>query len=291
MPIAEFCEREFEPNFNNQIENLNIFIWTPGQIDEHFLGFDAAFLSSARQIFRLIDYPMPYPGGIQPSLETLQEFFKFADRQFPNIKFNLFVQHKRPEYIRSSRGKERSHWNDPYFRYKINSNQQAQLEKLENIADKDALVTYACPAFHTFQELWDHSKNSTLIQSSNFVRPTSLIGHGRYSFIEPGCNGFATSEPEIIKGQDFKEQLMEHLNVSGGFSLTETIKRAAEIVQEAIRESGVPDQFFQKVLSDITADRIKMDSVLYSYITVQAFCFQNRTSWSIVGNKPNQNAV
>ena len=286
MSIAEFCEREYESNFNHQIEKLDNFVWTPGQIDEHFLGFDAAFFSSAWRIFRFFDYPFPYPRGIHASLETWQEFFEFTNHRFQNFKFNLFVQHKRPEYIRSSRGKERSHWNDPYFRYTINSNQQAQLEKLENIADTDALVTYACPAFHTFQELWDHSQNSTLVQTSNFVRPISLVGHGRYSFIEPGCNGCATSEPEIIEGQDFKERLMEHLDVSGGFSLNEIIKRAAEIVQEAIRKSGVPDQFFQKVLSDITTDRIKKDSVLYSYITVQAFCFQNRTSWSIVGNKP-----
>ena len=286
MPIAEFCEREYEANFNCQIPKLHRFIWTPGQIQEHFLGFDAAFLSSSRLIFGLFPFLQANPSGIHLSPIDWQQIFELADRQLPECKFNLFVQHKRPVFIGSPLGKEYTHWNHSYFRYQIDPNQQAQLEKLETIAGSDALVTYACAAFHKYQELWEHTTNSTLIRSSNFVRPADLIGHDRYSFDAPGSEGWATSEPEFIQGQEFAERVREYLDI-GDFTLSEIIKRAGKIVQETMRESEVSTQLFDQVLSDTTTVYgIEEDSVLYSYITVQAFCFQNCTSWSIVAQEP-----
>ena len=189
MPIAEFCEREYETIFNRQITTLHEYVWTPGQVQEHILGFDAAFLSNSQLIFDLFPAWSFRPIGIRPSSDNWQEFFDIADRYLPPFCFNLFVQHKRPEFIGSRRGKERSYWKRPYFRYDIDSNQQACLEKLEAVSGNDALVTYACAAFHKHQELWEHVTRSTVIQSSNFVRPADLKGHHRYSFDVPGSTG------------------------------------------------------------------------------------------------------
>ena len=283
MPIAEFCEREYECNFNRQITTLQKYVWTPGQVQEHILGFDAAFLSNSQFIFGL--FP---PAGIQPSSINWQKFFNIADRHIPQGSFNLFVQHKRPKFIRSPRGKERAHWNDPYFRYDINPNQQTCLEKLEKISGNDALVTYACAAFHTQRELWDHVSRSTLIQSSNFVRPTDLHGHDRYSFDGPGSTGLATSEPKRVENQGFLERFRDHLNASDPIRPSEIIKRAGKIVQEIIGTSDIPHSLFHQIMSDTIQDRIEESSVLYSYITVQAFCYWNRTSWSIIAKSPDR---
>ena len=111
-------------------------------------------------------------------------------------------------------GKERSHWKHPYFRYDIDSNQQACLEKLEMVAGSNALVTYACAAFHTSSELWDHTIQTTLIESSNFVRPADLAAHNRYSFDMLGSKGWGTSEPEIVEGQEFPERFRGCLDAS-----------------------------------------------------------------------------
>lgn len=211
-----------------------------------------------------------------------QEYFEIADCYFPPFRFNLFVQHKRPEFIGSHLGKERDHWERPYFRYDIDSNQQACLEKLETVAGNDALVTYACAAFHTSQELWDHTTRITLIESSNFVRPADLIGHERYSFDLPGSTGLATSEPEIVEGQGFPERFHGHLDHSDPRPLSAIIRTAGKIVQESVGASAVPDRLFDQIISDVIQEGIDEASVLYSYITVQAFCYWNRTSWSVV---------
>ena len=98
----------------------------------------------------------------------------------------------------------------------------------------------------------------------------------------PGSKGLATSEPEIVESQGFPER-------SGVISmqviklpLSAIIRRTSKIVQEAIGASAVPDWFFHQIMSDVIQEGIDEASVLYSYITVQAFCYWNRTSWSVV---------
>ena len=90
MPIAEFCEREYESNFNGQITKLHKFVWTPGQVQEHILGFDAAFLSDSQLIFDLFPAWRYFPTGIRPSLDNWQKFFDIADRSFFTILLQSF---------------------------------------------------------------------------------------------------------------------------------------------------------------------------------------------------------
>ena len=286
MTTAQFCEREYEVNFNSQVPTVHGCIWSPGQVYEHFLGFDAAYLSLPQLIFRL--FPASPRRGVRLSPADWQEYVQFIDDQFPPFKFNLFVQHKRPEFIRSVLGKEYDQWQHPYYRYDIDHNQQTRLERLETIAGDHALVTYACAAFHTYRELWQHAVKSTLIESSNFIRPAALVGHHRYSFDRAGKSGRATSEPTPVEGQDFTERFREHLAADDRFTLPEIIMAAGNIIQETIRGSVVPDQLFERIISDVTERLLGENPVLHSYITVQAFCFLNRTSWSLVAQAPEE---
>lgn len=282
MPLAEFCEREYETIFNRQLPTLNDLVWTPGQLHEHFLGFDAAYVSRSLLLFRLFKNLSWLPRGVRMSPNDWQAYFNLADRDLPPFRFNLFVQHKRPEFISSHLGKEYQHWKCPYFRYDIDANQQSCLEKLEIIASNDALVTYACAAFHTCHELWEHTTQRTLIQSSNFVRPADLAGHARYSFSAPGCDGLAASDTATIEGQDFAERFRSHFEATDQRTLSEIISRAGKTILEIKRTSEQTDHVFDQVLSELTGEGVEDGAVLYSYIAVQLFCFLNRTSWSIV---------
>lgn len=288
MPIAEFCERQYEFDFQSQLPKLHQRVWMPGPVQEHRLGFDAAFFTDSQWIFKLFPARHIIPPGIRPSPSIWQKIFNIADQDLEPFCFNLFVQHKRPEFIGSRRGKEHNHWMHPYFRYDIDANQQACLEKLETISGNDALVTYACAAFHTNRERWDRLSRFTLIQSSNFVSPADLKGHHRYSFDAAGSAGLATSEPERVENQGFPERFRGHLDASDPIPLSAIIKKAAEIVQKTISTSAVPHRLFDQIMSDVIQDGIEEESVLHSYITVQAFCYWNRTSWSIVGQLPDR---
>ena len=288
MPVAEFSERQYETIFNRQIRISHEYIWTPSQVQEHDLGFDAAFHSTSPTIFKLFFFPTIFPRGIEPALSSWETFFEIVDRVPLSWKFNLFVQHKRPEFIGSHRGKERHYWKHPYYRYHIDSNQQKRLEKLEEIAGDEALVTYACPAFHRCRELSAHIARLTLINSSNFVRPADLKGHARYTFDAPGSDGWASSEPEVIQGQAFAERLNNRLDAGEAYTISQIIRLAAKAAQEAARTAEVSNLLFDQVLSDTVAAGIEEGSTVYSYSVVQAFCFQNQTSWSVVALQPSE---
>lgn len=44
METVEFEEKEYESALYNQLASSNIHLWSPGQVLESYLGFDAALL-------------------------------------------------------------------------------------------------------------------------------------------------------------------------------------------------------------------------------------------------------
>lgn len=83
---------------------------------------------------------------------------------------------------------------------------------LENYASRDAIVTYACPAFYQAADLFAHAGRRSIIQQTNFVQPSQLRGHHSYTFILPGTHGRACSKIKETYGKDFKAMRSENLD-------------------------------------------------------------------------------
>ena len=203
------------------------------------------------------------------------------DRLFPGCYFNLFVQHKRPEFIKSPRGKERVHWRKSYYRFNIDSQQQKLLENFENSSSSNAVVTYACAVFYLMNDFCCHLKNESLIQSSNFVRPSRLTGHDRYTFDTPGSCGQAFSQHEFIEDSALSERIAERIS-EGGQPLSELIGLAARAATETMATDDVFYDLFQQIIEISVPSELMGNSALRSLIITQIFCFMNTTSWSIV---------
>ncbi len=274
--LAEFNERQYEIGFNKEISTQHEVWWTPSQYQEHWLGFDGAYLSNDPRIFQILQ-ASNIPRGIQFD----RNFAYKMDRLFPGSYFNLFVQHKRPEFIKSPRGKERAYWRKSYYRFNIDSQQQKLLEKLENGSSSNAVVTYACAAFYRMTDFCCHLKNESLIQSSNFVRPSRLAGHDRYTFDKPGSCGEAFSQHEFIEDSTLSERIAERI-FEGGHPLSELIGIAASAATEAMAVDDVAYDLFQQIIEIATPSELMGNSVFRSLIMTQVFCFMNATSWSII---------
>ncbi len=286
MVWSEFAEREYETGFNRQIALLHDVVWTPGQCQEKWLGFDAAFLSAKSFIFDLLNpwSMFAMPDGIIPNPTDWEQFVEDAQKYLPPVKFNLFVQHKRPEYVCGPRGGERNHWKKSYFRFLLDAEQQVRLEALEAIVGPDAVVTYACAAFHTRKQLWHHMSAKTIIPNSNFVRPSKLSNHGRYTFVKAGSQGKAYSEPEDIEDTPLDERINQ-ASSEDDRDLAGLIHSAGKAVKSAVAESDADKSLFEEVVRNAIPEGVEEGSLLFAYIAVQAFCFINATSWSIVGNR------
>lgn len=215
---AEFEEKTYELHLTSELVHRRKHFFPPGQVLEDIVGFDVALRTSNRQFWKLFPHMSPwwrrmffwYPPGTRLSNEWWQEL-EHEIEHFPRFKFNCFIQAKRPNRMVRSDAAEYPSWSRPYFRYDTFQSQQQALEALAATTAGKAIVVYACPAFHTYGELWAAIKAGKLVQSSNFCEIERLNGHTRYSFVSPGNKGIAHSEPEPIESKPF-ELVLEALH-------------------------------------------------------------------------------
>lgn len=217
---CKFEEKQFEKLIDAELFGPGR-LFPMGQVLEGVLGFDSAGFIRSRPFWRRFRPGWPPPWwlpGVYPNhdLWDISESVINSDA-FPKFKCNVFLQYKRPEYISSRRGREYPDWNSPYFRYEIDLKQQRILDQLETKVSSSALVLYACPAFWKYRQLWDYGQAASLIDNSNFCKPSFLTGHRRYTFVDSGTSGKAYSEPNEIKVVNFKEELDKLLRQENRF--------------------------------------------------------------------------
>ncbi len=211
---AQFEEKTYEQHLTVELLHGRRLFFPPGQVLEGVIGFDVALSTSDRTFWKLFPPMSPWwrrffsmhPPGMRLSNRWWKELEDEIEH-FPKFKFNCFVQAKRPTRMVGSTASEYSSWKKSYFRYDTFSSQQLALESLSQKTMGKAIVVYACPAFHTLDELWRAISSGQLVKQSNFCEVAKLKGHGRYSYITAGNLGVAHSEPVTIESVPFDQAL------------------------------------------------------------------------------------
>lgn len=200
MPLVQFEEKELEGPLNAQL--CDGALWTPGQVLESIIGFDAAMLVVNTSFWASVGFGGP-PKGLPvlaswwhgwPSL-LLRPLFRH--RTPPRFRLNLFLQYKRPEYL--IRGKESNEWNSPYFRFNITTHQQHALEACANSLGAQGLVAYGSPAFFLREDLFAFTESRTLAANTHFAPVLGLANHSRYTYVLPRTKGKAHSKPVEVQ--------------------------------------------------------------------------------------------
>ncbi len=215
---SQFEEKTYEQHLTSELVHSRQLFFPPGQVLEGIVGFDVALRTSKNAFWELFPHMYPwwhrilsmYPPGIQLRHEWWERL-EHEITHFPRFKFNCFIQAKRPNRMVKPSAAEFLSWNKPYFRYDTFASQQQALESLAQKTSGKAIVVYACPAFHTYKELWAAITTGQLIKQSNFCEIARLNGHGRYSFVSSGSRGIAHSDPTPIESRPF-EQALEALH-------------------------------------------------------------------------------
>jgi hypothetical protein len=220
---------------------------------------------------------------VKPGLYLRKEFWEAAERglksnMFPKFKCNLFVQYKRPEQVRSPRGAEYSFWHEPYWRYEINQHQQDILYKLERRASAYSIVTYACPCFGTYNELWRFT-NGRLVENSNFVKAHELQGHQRYTFVQAGKVGYACSEPSKIERIDIMKEIRRLIDEATRFeNNVQFLNGLAKDIRIVVEELGERAEGFYTIQEDMVSPEHELG---ISIVTILAFNLFANTAWGI----------
>mgnify|MGYP000615868051 CR=1 FL=1 len=256
MPeAAEFEEKEYECFFNGELAAINRQIWSPGQVLEGKIGFDGAAMIDPEILFLRRHYDpraiQHLSKGVRLDSDWIREVFKTHDRYFPNYNFNFFVQYKRPDFVYGNNSGQRSYWSSPYYRYTINKKQNRLLEKLQSVCGRSAIITYACPSFHTKESLWNAHQNLKIVGKSNFANPTKLATHDHYTFTKPGNRGYAHSEPEEIISPNIYEQVTSILSNTKPEPLSKLIKEAGKSIEACFEELNGHAALGKKIARDI----------------------------------------
>lgn len=256
-------------------------IYTPGQKLENKLGIDAAIFSGNPEFWKLWKGNSGLRSGLILTPDLWDRIEKTVNSDFfPEFKFNLFVQHKRPEYIFSPLGAEYPFWGQPYFRYDTVDNQQETLYKLERRVSAEAIVVYACPSFWRRVDLWSYI-DGKLVENSNFVRPTDLQGHGRYTFVRGGRFGRAFSRPAEIPSLDILAKIDRMFEKDIRFeNNTQFLRKLATTIRAVIKEESDPEtrEDFFSVERAIGSPEHEFGGDLVSILT---FSYIMATTWTI----------
>jgi hypothetical protein len=279
---CKFEEKHYEQQLNKELAGKRP-VYSPGQVEENTVAIDAAFLSTNLRFWRLWNKRkgIKWMSGLQlePELWDIVEEIWDND-MFPKFKCNLFIQHKRPEYIRSGRGNEYKHWNQPYFRYYLTEHQQEILYKLEQKAAASALVVYACPAFCKRSDLWRYFKGK-LVENSNFVQPHAVHGHRGYTFVRGGKKGYPCSEHVEVEGIDILKEIDKMLEKPSEFkSNVKFVHALAREIRATVDELNEPTLTEFREIEEAIGDTEQ--PLGRSVLTVFAFNLFANTTWGII---------
>ena len=278
---AEFEEKQYEQHLNIELLQGENLILPPGQVLENTFGFDAALFSKHPDFWR--HYPDMYkwyhqilrhaPNGVELPVELWIDL-EYEIDDLPPFKFNVFIQHKRPEYMTKDTSTEWSSWNSPYYRYAIMEHQQKTLIALENNVQDKAIVTYACPAFHTKKEFWDVVKNKSFIKNSNFCQPRFLNNHKKYTFQKGGTFGVAHSEPEKIDNIDIKIQFkkLRDKTIDTSNDNREYLLSLAETIDSTISRIDIFKEQYDIMQKEMIPENID-SNIVKSLIKIDIFSF------------------
>lgn len=242
---AEFEEKTYEQHLTSELVHSRRLFFPPGQVLEDIVGFDVALRTSNHHFWKLFPHMYPWwrrmffmhPPGTRLRHEWWEEL-EHEIEHFPKFKFNCFIQAKRPDKMVRSDAAEYASWKKPYFRYNTFSIQQQALEALAKNTSGKAIVAYACPAFHTYCELWAAINAGQLVKQSNFCEIARLNGHARYSFVSSGNYGIGHSEPTPIESRPFEQALEALHNQAPLQSNSAFLAETAEAIVGATEQLG-----------------------------------------------------
>ena len=278
--LAQFEEKTYEQHLTAALVCSKRLFFPPRQVLENVVGFDVALRTYSRNFWD--QFPHMRRGWPRlhflpgPGIALRNRWWRELEQDielFPRYKFNCFIQAKRPNRMKRSDAAEYSCWNEPYYRYNLLANQQEALVRLADLTRDRAIVTYACPAFSSYKNLWQAIGAGKIIQRSNFCEAEKLAGHFRYSFSSAGNNGMAHSESTPIESTPFESALEQTTMQEIGDGNLSFLIRTAEDIEAAAEALGELQQVYRTIVDSLFVGvQSKLAKVIAQLYAFQLVC-------------------
>jgi hypothetical protein len=242
----EFRERTFEYPLLAELDRDQRTVYQPDQVLEHLLGFDAGVLTKHALFWRRLGTRALHGEKIRAN------WFKPAPtKPLWNRPLNAFLQFKCPERVARGTAREWDYWKKPYFRFKIEADQQSALEACSKGLGNNGVVAYSSPAFWTLAELSKYQSHRQVVHNTHFVKATALSGHKSYSYCAAASDGCAHSDPEPVASLTWEDlaRLSEQADRDRGAD--SIVHEAAEGMRHAMASRPVLSRVWQDFLGEI----------------------------------------
>jgi len=280
---VNYEEKTFETYFNTEMtRKYDPVFFPPGQVQENILGFDNSFyLPFTTSFWAYFGFDKIYSVFY---LNELEEYLFERINSLPNIKINLMLQYKRPEYLTLSTAKEWQSWNQPYFRYAVESEQQRVLMKISDYCNGNVVALYAAPAVKNRDELLRFAINSVIINNTNLKYAHDLNDHRRNTYANSGSYSIAFSEPEKIENVDLSHVINKYSSKYNSDKKVISHNKNSNVAS-IIQFASIVEEINENKLTNFHIKRNKTLSeykLLYSLEFMRLFKFYNNIQWALI---------
>jgi hypothetical protein len=278
-----FEEKQYEFAANLELAYMGE-VFPSGQVLESLLGYDvAASPQKGAPIWRFLEVGAPKGVLLVPS--NWSSFSKTPPHdQLPDRKVSLLLQYKRSRKFRTSRAKQWAYWRQPYFRFKVDPEQQFILENLEQSLGRRAVIRYAAPVFAQYKELLAYQREKKVLSKSTYVSPGQLIGHECWTFVEPGKSGYANAEPKEIYAESFDDIIQEaSTRAEPGFLAQHLRSLAAALYLPELPREQSPPEWIVKLEEELPRDKpAGFRQAILDFVNISVRLGQSGISWLIL---------
>jgi hypothetical protein len=241
---AEFGEKEYEEPLYDELTVGSGQCWTPYQVLEKHIGFDAALNVSASYWHAMGRSPrlgvVMHNWGLVPLVMNAPSGNRGG---LPKFNTNLFLQSKRAYRFSNLPEIAKEHsLGAPCRCFNVYKQQQLVLDTLIPQLGTFAEVSYACASFDSRAELFAHARRGRVWQQSTFPPAAELTGHSRWVFDKPGAVGVPNADGELSEFPTLTErieQLVGRGEYSEEVSSAEELGANASRIATALREAAL----------------------------------------------------
>ena len=190
---AGFEEKTFEGAANLELARDRGRVFTPGQVEEGILGYDAAALPSPT-VAGLLNRVAGITTG--PGVWLTPNWWLRCPHApppsfVPSRFASLLLQYKRPNLHFSPTDELFAAHGGAYFRFAFRAGQHKTLVRLDEALNDEAIVRYAAPCTIERKELEQWQIDGSVLENTNFVSPRRIgLRHKGWTYSSPGGLGF-----------------------------------------------------------------------------------------------------
>lgn len=294
MQDAEFEEKDFEAALYHQLAKDSPNVWSPGQVFEHHFGIDAAIYTRHLFFMRSLNRSYFSRKLILNSLNWGYVWQSYGrKRGLPTFEVNALIQAKRPQHLLGQNRSIAKHGiAGHYWRFESVPHQQSLLERLSKKVGNRAVVSYASPACHLWDDLDRFIGTDKLPDNCSYVTAERMAGHKHWCYQQPGGVGVACSEPEPISDISLPRRLAQLSENSRNLdsdpdsarqSLMYLSKNVVSAVEEELEAGSGMARAIQRRFEQIPVNDSQPEA--RSFFQVAIFSEITNVFWLVVGSQ------